>query len=47
LNFIDAKDNYVLYKKFIAETNKLNEIRQENFWEIFPELATVLKYGNS
>jgi radical SAM protein with 4Fe4S-binding SPASM domain len=47
MNFIKATDNFPLYTKFIAETNKLNKIRQENFWEVFPELATVTKYANS
>lgn len=47
INFIRATDNYHLYQRFVSETNKLNSIRNENFWELFPELNTVSTYANA
>jgi sulfatase maturation enzyme AslB (radical SAM superfamily) len=47
VNFINATDNFHLYQQFVSETNKLNKIRNENFWEVFPELLPVFNYGNS
>lgn len=44
INFIKATDNAHLYATFISETNKLNSIRNENFWNTFPELQQVLNY---
>jgi len=38
INFILAQDQSNLYPKFIAETDKLDELRGENTWNVFPEL---------
>jgi sulfatase maturation enzyme AslB (radical SAM superfamily) len=38
LNFILANDRSDLLPRFREEVNKLDDIRNENFWNIFPEL---------
>ena len=39
VNFIKAQNQVDLFPKFIAETNKLDKIRGENTWKVFPELV--------
>jgi sulfatase maturation enzyme AslB (radical SAM superfamily) len=41
LNFIKASDRSDLLPKFREEVKKLDNIRNENFWNIFPELHTL------
>ena len=38
LSFMWKEDQSHLIPKFIEETERLDEIRNENFWEVFPEL---------
>ena len=38
LNFIRANDRSELLPKFREEVIKLDTIRNENFWKVFPEL---------
>ena len=40
LNFIRTDPDPTLYNKFLNTTNKIDSIRNENFWETFPELTT-------
>lgn len=39
INFIKAQNQVNLFSKFISETNKLDKIRGENTWKVFPELV--------
>jgi hypothetical protein len=41
LNFVQSIDNSHLFPKFQEEIKKLDDIRNENFWEIFPELKVL------
>ena len=41
LNFIKASDRSDLLPKFREEVKKLDNIRNENFWDTFPELQTL------
>ena len=41
MNFIMATDNSHLLPNFIEATKKIDMIRNENFWEVFPELTGV------
>lgn len=41
LNFILANDRSDQLPRFREEIKKLDDIRKENFWAIFPELATL------
>lgn len=41
INFMLAQDNSKNWKKFLAETRKLDELRKENFWEIFNEFKEL------
>jgi len=41
LNFIQANDRSDLLPRFRQEIKKLDDIRNENFWNIFPELLTL------
>jgi hypothetical protein len=38
LNFICANDHSELLPKFREEVKKLDNVRNENFWKVFPEL---------
>jgi radical SAM protein with 4Fe4S-binding SPASM domain len=41
INFMMAKDNSQDWHKFVAETAKLDRVRNENFWQVFTELSTL------
>lgn len=41
INYISAKDNRHLWPKFIKETQTLDDLRKENFWDIFTEYASL------
>ena len=41
LNFVQSIDNSHLFPKFQEEIKKLDAIRNENFWETFPELKVL------
>ena len=42
LNFIKAHDNSQNWPRFLAETEKLDNVRNENFWDLFPEFKPLL-----
>jgi radical SAM protein with 4Fe4S-binding SPASM domain len=44
INFMLAEDKSNMWEKFVAETKKLDDVRQENFWETFPELVELKDY---
>jgi hypothetical protein len=41
LNFVKSTDNSHLLPRFKEEIKKLDDIRNENFWETFPELKAL------
>jgi radical SAM protein with 4Fe4S-binding SPASM domain len=41
INFMMAKDNSQHWDKFVAETAKLDQVRKENFWQVFTELSVL------
>jgi radical SAM protein with 4Fe4S-binding SPASM domain len=41
LNFVQTTDNNHLFPRFQEEIKKLDSIRNENFWETFPELSVL------
>ena len=41
LNFLNANDKSNMLEKFKTEISKLDNIRNENFWTVFPELAML------
>ena len=41
LNFLLANDNYEKFSVFKEEIKKLDKIRNENFWKVFPELNDI------
>jgi hypothetical protein len=43
IKFINQNDNSKQMPKFWDYTNKLDEIRDESFSDVFPELNTLLK----
>lgn len=43
LNFLTAQDNSKEWPRFVEEIKKLDDLRGENFWETFPELAVLNK----
>jgi len=45
LNFIKTDSDATLYKRFLNEVNKLDEIRDENFWKVFPEFNSLNNNG--
>lgn len=42
LNLLTAKDNSQLMSKFVMETAKLDRVREENFWQTFPEFKELI-----
>jgi organic radical activating enzyme len=42
LSFTNATDNTSEWSRFIEETSKLDKIRNENFWDVFPEIKKAL-----
>lgn len=48
INFLLANNNFERYwSKFLKETEKLDNTRNENFWEIFTELHDARQYESS
>jgi sulfatase maturation enzyme AslB (radical SAM superfamily) len=43
INFMMAQDRSELLSRFIQETEKLDDIRNEDFWQTFPELQALRK----
>jgi radical SAM protein with 4Fe4S-binding SPASM domain len=41
INFMMAKDNSQYWDKFVAETAKLDRVRNEDFWQVFTELSVL------
>ena len=41
INFMMAKDNSQHWDKFVAETAKLDGVRNEDFWQVFTELSVL------
>lgn len=41
LNMVKANDASNQWNRFVLETAKLDEIRNENFWELFPEFESL------
>lgn len=41
VNFLNANDASHLYSKFKTEVAKLDSVRNENFWKVFPELNGI------
>lgn len=44
LNFINSQDQSNLWPRFVEEVRKLDQVRNEDFWTTFPELATLRDY---
>ena len=42
LNFINNQDLTRNWDRFVEEINKLDKLRNENFWETFPEFKPLL-----
>ena len=42
LNMMKANDASEHWPRFVEETTKLDNIRNENFWELFPEFKPLL-----
>lgn len=47
INFMQAKNDEDQLVRFLAETEKLDQLRKENFWETFPELAFIKDNGTT
>ena len=47
INFLTAQDNWKLWPKFVEETKKLDNVRNEDFWSTFTELLPIRKYESS
>ena len=43
LSFVNAIDNSNEWTRFIEETAKLDKIRNEKFWDVFPEIKRALE----
>lgn len=43
LNMMDARDHSKYYTRWIEETAKLDNIRDENFWQVFTEFESLPK----
>ena len=41
INFLDSKDNTSLIPKFMEVTKQLDDLRNESFKDVFPELASI------
>jgi hypothetical protein len=41
LNFLTANDRSDLWPQFVQEIDKLDQLRGEDFWATFPELAVL------
>ena len=41
INLMKSSDESNLYPKFVEEINKLDQIRNENFWKVFSELNEI------
>jgi hypothetical protein len=41
LNFLTANDNSAKWPDFVREIDKLDQLRNENFWDTFPEFAAL------
>lgn len=47
INFMMSKDGSELWGKFVIETEKLDKVRDEDFWDIFSELQEIKNYGST
>ena len=45
ITFMNANNNTELLKEFVYRTDQLDEFRNENFFEVFPELEELRKYA--
>ena len=43
---VDSKDDFLHKNDFIRINKKLDEIRNENFWEVFPEHLDIKEFLN-
>lgn len=47
INFMKANNNEFIWDKFLQETEKLDTVRNENFWEVFLEFNELRNYGTT
>lgn len=47
INFMMANDNSKHLPRFFSEIDKLDNLRNENFWEVFSELKELKQYGTA
>jgi len=47
LNLMNSQDQTKHLQRFVDEINKLDRVRDENFWDTFPELVEMKKYGTT
>jgi len=45
MNFMSETDNSKLIPALIENLDKLDKLRKENFFEVFPELARLKEHG--
>ena len=43
---VDSSDDFLHKENFIKISSKLDEIRNENFWEVFPEHLDIKEFLN-
>lgn len=43
-NFLITNDNWSQWNRFLEETEKLDKVRNEKFWDVFTELQPVRQY---
>lgn len=41
INFLTANNNHAQWPKFVEEINKIDNLRNENFWTTFPEFESL------
>jgi hypothetical protein len=44
---MNSQDQTKHLQRFVDEINKLDRVRDENFWDTFPELMEMKKYGTT
>ena len=45
MNFMTGTDNSKLIPALIENLDKLDKLRKENFFEVFPELQRIKEHG--
>jgi hypothetical protein len=47
ISFMDAQQQQHLLPEFFSQTRKLDDLRQEDLFEVFPELEGLRKYASA